>query len=140
MDKFNPKEGDRILVGWSEDKINEERTYLFTDKNGMFFCVAYDYEVLYLEGKYKYHAVSWPYAKPLPSKLPEFIDGDPVVVWGASEKEHIRIVDSTNEDGRLMCYSNGRFSGSTTGYSHYKPFHNYDYGGRDVWGSEDRDR
>jgi hypothetical protein len=131
--EFKPKEGDRILVGWIGDQIDYERTYIYTDKRGKLICVDSAYEAQYREGN-DYVAQSFPYAKPLPPKLPpEFVQGDPVIVCSASGKRHIRIVDSTTEDGHLMCYSNGRFSGSTTGYSHYKPFPGYNYGGRNVF-------
>jgi hypothetical protein len=64
---FNPREGDRILVGWEEDKISMERIHIYTDKHGMFVCADGNYEDEYRESK-NYIAQAFPYAKPLPPK------------------------------------------------------------------------
>jgi hypothetical protein len=130
--EFNPQEGDRILVGVDRSLLLP-RIFLYMDRHGRCACVHSDDEEIYNNGSLRFRIVIWPCAKPMPPKLPEFIQGDPVIVWGASGKEHIRIVDSTTEDGHLMCYNKGRFSGSTTGYSHYKPFLGYNYGRRNVF-------
>jgi hypothetical protein len=68
--EFKLKEGDRILVGWVEDEIDSERTYLYTDRAGRFVCVESTFEKEYQRGVDTYTVVAWPYAKPpLPKKL-----------------------------------------------------------------------
>jgi hypothetical protein len=139
--EFDPKEGDRILVGWTEDKIDYERTYIYTDKRGKFICVDSANEAQYRKGNY-YVAQSWLCAKPLPPKLPEFIQGDPIIVWGGESAEYIRIVDHVDGNGNVKCFADGAFHNfpltPSIDWSHYKPLLNYNYGSRDVWGSEDK--
>jgi hypothetical protein len=138
--EFNPKEGDRILVGGSKDRIDNKRIYIHKDKRGRFVCVDSAYEDQYKEGN-NYASSSWPYAKPLSSNLPEFIQGDPVIVWGPDDIEYIRIVDYVGKNGAVKCFNGGELCNRIsppTGWAHYKPLTNYDYGGRNVWGSEDK--
>jgi hypothetical protein len=71
--------------------------------------------------------------------LPEFIRGDPVIVWVCDKNtERIRIVHSLAEDG-IRCFWDGLLNSWMPPilHQHYKPLPNYDYGGRNVWGSED---
>jgi len=135
--EFKPQEGDSILVGWTEDKIDYERTYIYTDKRGKLICVDSAYEAQYRDGN-NYVSASWPCAKPLsPKKLPEFIKGDPIVVWGQDGTELIRIVDHVAENGAVKCFNDGGFYNQpltpSVGWAHYKPLPNYDYGGRNVF-------
>jgi hypothetical protein len=141
--EFNPQEGDRILVGLTKDRIDCERIYIHTDRRGTFVCVEDGFEKLYLDNAKNYRAISFPYAKPMPQKLPEFIQGDPVVVWiyGNRNAKWLRIVHSVSEDGSIKCFHTGTIydpESRPIPYSCYKPLPNYDYGGRDVWGSEDK--
>ena len=137
MDKFSPKEGDRILVGWVDDEIDNERTYLYTNNAGSFVCVESTFEKEYRKGADTYTVIAWPYAKPLPPKIPEFIKGDPVIL-DIDGLEGIRIVNRVDEDGMIWCFPEGMLSGThCTPWNRYKPLPNYDYGNRKVWGAED---
>jgi hypothetical protein len=74
-------------------------------------------------------------------KLPEFIEGDPVIVWDFGGRKFIRIVCSVAEDGRVECYHEGLFESKSPylmpiTWNNYKPLPNYDYGNRRVWGVE----
>jgi hypothetical protein len=141
MNEFKPKEGDRILVGGSKTTIDKERIYLFTDRYGWFVCISYGMEEKYQDGKGRYQVAIWPCAKPLPPKLPEFIEGDPVIVWGGhnGSTKFLRVVDEVLKTGHIKCFGNGATSEACgfCSWGHYKPLPNYDYGGRKVWGSED---
>jgi hypothetical protein len=142
MDEFKPQEGERILVGHTAGRIEHERIYVYTDKQGRFVCVEDGFEKYYLNNLANYRSISWPYAKPMPPKLPEFIDGDPIIVWDLGGMKVIRIVCGVEEDGNIKCYHDGSFE-SVPPYlmpivwPNYEPLPNYDYGDRKVWGSED---
>jgi hypothetical protein len=136
--EFKPKEGDRILVGISKDRIDNEITYLYTDKHGRFICVHPACEKKYRVGDECYAVQVWPSAKPLPPKIPEFIDGDPIIVWDEKSNYYIRIVHKIT-GSEVICYCSGAMAGPLSPpWQNYKPFPGYDYGGRDVWGSEDK--
>jgi hypothetical protein len=126
--KFRPQEGERVLVSLSNSAVCEERIFVYINKAGIYMCVHVDDEDCYEngEGCGCFRVSGWTSAKPLPpKKLPEFIKGDPVVVWGPDGTELIRIVDHVAEDCTVKCL--------TVGWAHYRPLKNYDYGGRNVF-------
>jgi hypothetical protein len=147
MNEFKPEEGDRVLVGWVEDEVDNERIYLYTNSRGKFVCVYEGDEEAYKKNKTNYTVITtWPYIKPLlpppKPKLPEFIDGDPIIVWDSGGRKGIRIVCDVIEDGSVGCYHSGAFESEPPHltpiiWSNYKPLPNYNYGDRKVWGSED---
>jgi hypothetical protein len=146
MSEFKPKEGDRILVGNTEPLVSE-RIFLYIDRHGRYMCVHANDEKIYNGNQIgSFRVIHWLLAKPLTpkQKLPEFIDGDPVIVWGPDGKEHIRIVYDVIENGSVRCYPEGESQLEHTDFiritwSNYKPLQNYYYGNsRRVWGSEDK--
>jgi hypothetical protein len=68
-------------------------------------------------------------------KILEFIDGDPVIVWRDSSQEYVRVFHSYADDGGVECYTEYP---KTYTWSNCKTLPNYDYGGRKIWGSEDK--
>jgi hypothetical protein len=140
--EFNPQEGDKILVSVDRSLLLP-RIFLYMDRHGRCACVHSDDDEIYNNGSLRFRVVIWPYAKPLPAKLPEFVQGDPVIVWDLGGRKLIRIVCSVTEDGKVECYHEGSFE-SVPPYlmpivwCNYKPLPGYDYGGRDVWGSENK--
>ena len=89
MNEFKPQEGDRILVGWFENEIDTERTYLYTNKAGRFVCVESTFEKEYRKGADTYTVIAWPYAKPLPLKVPapeERLKRIAQIIWDAANR------------------------------------------------------
>jgi len=141
--EFKPKEGERILVGEVKYAIHHERIFLYVDRNGLCVCVHHEDAEIYNSGSSQFRVVVWTYAKPIPPKLPEFIQGDPIIVWMYNNRKTkwLRIVHSVVNDGSVKCFHTGPIydpESRPIPYSCYKPLPDHDYGGRDVWGSEDK--
>jgi len=132
--EFKPQEGDRILAS-ADLSLFASRIFLYMDRHGRCACVHSDDEEIYNGGSLRFRIVIWPCAKPLPPKLPEFIQGDPVIV-GVDDKstERIRVVHSVTEDG-IKCFWDGLLNSWVTPilHHHYKPLPNYNYGRRNVF-------
>lgn len=139
MNEFNPKEGDWVIVGMTADSLCNERIFAYKNKHGSYMCVHGDDGEEYIQGCC-FRVTPWPYAKPLPPpKLPQFIEGDPIIVWVHDKStERTLIVHSVTEDG-IKCFWDGRIDPYAMPllYPCYKPLPNYNYGNRKVWGSED---
>jgi hypothetical protein len=137
--EFKPEKGDRILVG-VDRSLMVSRIFLYMDRHGRCACVHSDDEEIYNNGSLRFRIVIWPYAKSLPPKLPEFIEGDPIIVWRTCDGvKFLRVVDRVLESGSVKCFGDGalsRIKGNCT-WENYNLLPGYDYGGRDVWGSED---
>jgi hypothetical protein len=135
MSEFNPKEGDWILAG---DGRFSSRIFLYIGIDGRYVCVHEADEVSYQRGYEEFRVRAWPCAKPLPKKLPEFIQGDPVIVCEKGGRKLIRIVYDVLEDGKIRCYRDGAFKSTPPcsmpiTWPNYKPLPNYVYGSRDVF-------
>jgi hypothetical protein len=83
-----------------------------------------------------FRVIRFSYAGPL---HPEFAYGDPVIVWKYQGLECIRIVHSVAEDNSINCLNQGALLGTRyTPWPYYRPLQQYDYGGRRVWGRDEK--
>jgi hypothetical protein len=139
MNEFKPEEGDRILAA-DRPQLFYEHIFLYISNDGRYMCVYLGDEEIYNNGCGGFRVMPWRLAKPLPPKLPEFIERDPIIVWRTrGGVKFLRVVEKMLESGSVKCFGDGAISkimGNCT-WENYKPLPNYNYGDRKVWGSED---